>query len=82
MGRQGVRQDIQRFVKDVRHLVLEVLGSHCVVKHEVKNEALLRSCSGYKPRGFRSFAPYVPLSATIYPQAPPTFELISNAFHR
>ena len=40
MGRQGVRQDIQRLVKDVRHLVLEVLGSHCVVKHEVKNEAL------------------------------------------
>ena len=33
---QQVRQDIQGFIKNVRHLIPKVLRSHCVVKHQVK----------------------------------------------
>jgi hypothetical protein len=34
------------------------------------------------PSGLIKFCPHFPFSATISPHAPPTFELISNAFHR
>lgn len=34
--------DIQRFVEDVGHLVLKVLGSHCDVKHKVKKGGEIR----------------------------------------
>lgn len=36
----------------------------------------------YSPRGLIKFKPYFPFNATISPQAPPTLELISNAFHK
>ena len=38
--------------------------------------------TGDEPRGLMSFSQYLPLRATISPQAPPTLELISNAFQR
>ena len=40
----------------------------------------LKFCTATK--GSRKFCPYFPFKATISPQAPPTFELISKAFQR
>jgi hypothetical protein len=75
-------RDIQRFVEDVGHLVLKVLGGHCDDKHRVRKEKIYTKRLGDEPRGLRSFSQYLPLRATISPQAPPTLELISNAFQR
>lgn len=74
--------DIQWFVEDVGHLVLKVLGSHCDDKHRIKKGEINTEGTGDEPRGFMSFLQYLPLRATISPQAPPTLELISNAFQR
>jgi hypothetical protein len=43
MWRKGARQDIQKLVKDIGHLVLEVLCSHCIVRHEVKNKGYFKA---------------------------------------
>ena len=46
--------DIQRFVEDVGHLVLEVLSSHCDDKDRVKKGEIYTKGTGGEPRGFRS----------------------------
>jgi hypothetical protein len=83
-GWREIRQDgdIQRLVEDVGHLVLKVLGGHCDVKHQVKRGGIARKKPADEPRGFKSFSQYLPFRATISPQAPPTLELMSNAFQR
>jgi hypothetical protein len=75
-------RDIQWFVEDVGHLVLKILRGHCDIKHKVKRGEFTRKGTQDEPRGFTSFSPYLPLRATISPQAPPTLELMSNAFQR
>jgi hypothetical protein len=73
--------DVQRFVEDIGHLVLKVLGSNCDDKRVIRAEIYTKE-TGDKLRGLMSFSQYLPLRATISPQAPPTLELISNAFQR
>lgn len=77
-----VRENLQRFVKNVWHLVLKILSSNY---KEMKNQLAYTQqniVENTTPKGLIKFCPYFPFNATISPHAPPTFELISNAFQR
>ena len=62
-GRHETRKgsDIQRFVEDIGHLVLKVLGSHCNNKLRVKKGEIYMKGTRDEPRGLRSFSQYLPL---------------------
>jgi len=57
MGIQQVRQDIQRFIKNVRHLILKVLRSHCVVKHKVKKGGICTKLNWRRTERIPEFLP-------------------------
>jgi hypothetical protein len=49
--------DIQRFVEDVGHLVLKILGSHCNDKHRVKKGGDLHERNGRRTKRINEFLP-------------------------
>ena len=73
-GKQEWQQDIQMFVKDIKYLILEVLCSHCVVKHKINKRETFVKLSGDVPRAFKRFPPYLSSRVRISSQAPTTFE--------
>jgi hypothetical protein len=45
-GKWELQKNIQRFVKDVKHLILQVLRSHCVAKHKINKRETFVNLSG------------------------------------
>ena len=54
-----MQQNIQWFVKDVKHLILEVLRSHCVAKHKINKRESFAKLSGDVPRAYKGFPRYL-----------------------
>jgi len=57
LGKQNLQQNIQRFVKDVRHLKLEFLCSHCVVKHKINECVACVKLYGGRPKRIQKLLP-------------------------
>ena len=56
-GKQELQQNIQRFVKDVRHLILEVLRSHCVFKHKINKRETFVKLNGRRTKSVQRISP-------------------------
>jgi hypothetical protein len=70
------------FIKNVRHLILEVLCSHCVVRHELNKHETWVKLNGRRTKRIQKLLPGFVFEGDKSPKAPLTFEWMSNAFHR
>ena len=52
-----MHQNIQGFVKDIRHLILEVLRGHCVVKHKINKHETWVELNGRRTKRSEKLLP-------------------------
>jgi hypothetical protein len=62
MIRQEVKQDIQRFFKNLGHLALKVLGSHFIVTHRVKKRGHYTKLNWRRTKGIQELLPVFALA--------------------